>query len=155
AYSGGRDSTVVLTLLRDHGIRSVAVLIDNGAIPDPVKQRSTVICDRLNVELRVVHIDIGRTLRQFLSGEAAREPCQVCIGRGLHAMAREARKLNIHVIVSGHKYAPSSHQLDLLTHDPFDADIVMKRPLALTALTTEDRDHRLRSVDWYDVPFTG
>jgi hypothetical protein len=155
AYSGGRDSTVTLALLCEWGVDVAAVLIDNGFIPGAVRARAAAACTALGVPLRSVRVDIGRTVRQFLRGESSREPCQVCIGRGLRAMGREARRLGRTVVVTGHKYPPVRHGLDLLTRHPSDTDLLVARPLCVRPVPAAERQRLLDRTGWVELPLEG
>ncbi|MCB9595684.1 MAG: hypothetical protein H6719_23380 [Sandaracinaceae bacterium] len=61
AYSGGKDSTAALHhLRRDLGVEVVAVLFDNGFIPDVVLEYARSVCDRLDAELVIDREPVGR-----------------------------------------------------------------------------------------------
>ena len=66
AYSGGKDSTVSLSIaVQDYGLNVIAVLVDNGFIPQEVIENSAEICRKLAVPFRVERFDFAPKLREL------------------------------------------------------------------------------------------
>ena len=80
AYSGGKDSTVSLSIaVQDYGLKVLAVLVDNGFIPQDVIENGREICDKLGVPLRVEKFDFLPKLRELKKNNFANGyPCNVC-----------------------------------------------------------------------------
>jgi predicted PP-loop superfamily ATPase len=86
AFSGGKDSTVSLYLARKRfGLHVVAVLVDNGFIPDAVIQKGRAFCDRLDVELVIRKIPFAPHVKRMMDDDFRNGyPCYQCT-RMFHA----------------------------------------------------------------------
>ena len=80
AYSGGKDSTVSLSIaVQDYHLKVLAVLVDNGFIPQEVIDNSTEICSKLGVPFKVVKFDFIPKLKELKKDNFAKGyPCNVC-----------------------------------------------------------------------------
>jgi len=80
AFSGGKDSTVSLCIaVQEFKLRVVAVLVDNGFIPQEVIDNGHEICNRLGVPLRIEKIDFAQKVKDLMKTRfATGYPCNVC-----------------------------------------------------------------------------
>jgi hypothetical protein len=80
AYSGGKDSTVSLSLaVNRYHLKVMAVLVDNGFIPQEVIDNSQRICDDLDVPLRVVRAEFASQLNELMKNNfSTGYPCYAC-----------------------------------------------------------------------------
>lgn len=79
-FSGGKDSAVSLYLARERfGLNVVAVLVQNGFIPDQVVDNGRKLCDMLGVELVVLNIDLAPYVKELMDNNFKNGyPCYKC-----------------------------------------------------------------------------
>ena len=79
-FSGGKDSTVSLCIaVEEFGLRVLAVLVDNGFIPQEVIENGREVCDKLGVPLRIERIDFAPKVNELLETNfATGYPCNIC-----------------------------------------------------------------------------
>lgn len=106
AYSGGKDSTLSLTIaVQDLGMKVVAVLVDPGFIPAPVKEQAERICARLDVPLRIEHYDLAPKLREMFDADFANGyPCYYCTGRFHDMLLQVCVRERINRVVLGRNW---------------------------------------------------
>ena len=78
--SGGKDSSAVLSYLtQETDLRVTAVLVDNGFIPEFVKDNCSEMCARTGAEFVLksfdFHVEMGRATK---NPEATEYPCNTC-----------------------------------------------------------------------------
>lgn len=80
AFSGGKDSTVSLLLARKKfGLNVVAVLVDNGFIPESVIENGRAFCNRMGTELVIVRIAFAQHLKDMMDDDfRSSYPCYKC-----------------------------------------------------------------------------
>jgi len=80
AFSGGKDSAASLLLARKKlGLNVVAVLVDNGFIPDAVIANGRRLCQRLETELVVLSIPLAPHLKKMIDKDFRNDyPCYKC-----------------------------------------------------------------------------
>lgn len=101
-YSGGKDSTYVLYMLKDMGFRTLAVTFDNGFVPKACFDNIAQVCRDAGVESRIVNIPQDRMNGVFV--DSLKNDSTVCPGcfRGLTARGSElAIAEQIPVVMTG------------------------------------------------------
>lgn len=80
AFSGGKDSAAALYWARKKfGLNVVAVLVQNGFIPEQVITNGRNLCDRLGVELVVLNIELAPHIKEMMDQEFKNGyPCYKC-----------------------------------------------------------------------------
>jgi len=80
AFSGGKDSTVSLCIaVQELKLKVIAVLVDNGFIPQAVIQNGQEICDKLGVPLRIEKINFAPKVAELLKTNfSTGYPCNIC-----------------------------------------------------------------------------
>jgi PP-loop superfamily ATP-utilizing enzyme len=79
-FSGGKDSAVSLYLARQRfGLNIVAVLVQNGFIPEAVIENGRKLCDLVGVELVVLNIDFAPHVKDMMDNNFKNGyPCYKC-----------------------------------------------------------------------------
>lgn len=109
AFSGGKDSTALLTALvtlRDQiPVRLVALTVDEGicGYREDTIRHAKWVCDKLNVEHRIISFrDLyGSSLDQLMEN-SQRKACTVCGILRRRALEILAERMNINLILTGH-----------------------------------------------------
>ena len=80
AFSGGKDSAAALYMAREKfGLEVVAVLVQNGFIPEAVIENGRKLCDRLGVELVVLDIELAPFVKEMMDKNFKNGyPCYKC-----------------------------------------------------------------------------
>jgi len=80
AFSGGKDSTVSLYLARKKfNLDVVAVLVDNGFIPEAVIENGRSFCKKMGVRLVILDIDFAPYVKQMMDEDFKKGyPCYKC-----------------------------------------------------------------------------
>lgn len=80
AFSGGKDSAAALYMAREKlKMDVVAVLVDNGFIPEAVIENGRKLCDKLGCELVVLRIDFAPLVKEMMENNFKYEyPCYKC-----------------------------------------------------------------------------
>jgi|ETNmetMinimDraft_35_1059890.scaffolds.fasta_scaffold50830_2 predicted subunit of tRNA(5-methylaminomethyl-2-thiouridylate) methyltransferase len=80
ALSGGKDSSAVLGYLTlDLGLNVTAVLVDNGFIPDFVKDNCRHMCERIGAKFTMLGFDFSGDVKAALtSPSSSNYPCNTC-----------------------------------------------------------------------------
>lgn len=82
AFSGGKDSTACLyNVVKRLRMKVIAILVDNGFIPNETKRRSQEICDRLGVPFKILDMkqDFKGKIRDLYESNFDKGyPCHVC-----------------------------------------------------------------------------
>jgi predicted PP-loop superfamily ATPase len=103
AFSGGKDSSAALYLAtRRFHLKVVAVMVDNGFIPELVMTNAQRWCDKLGVERVILNLDFAPRLKQMMEHGFKRSyPCYEC-GRLFHeAILRYCGRNRINRLISG------------------------------------------------------
>lgn len=116
AYSGGKDSTYTLALLRrDYGLNVLAFTVDNGFISERARENMHVVAENLGVDHMVFRPRFGLMKRIFLMAskediyskktlERASTICTSCIGIVKFMTLKTALEKNIMLI--GYGWSP-------------------------------------------------
>ena len=109
AYSGGKDSTYVLSLMRhDYGLRTLALTVDTGFLPDVAKQNVALGVSKLGVDHVWVRADarvhdLYRHALQKASAHGAEyDVCGYCGEILRRVLAETAIEKRIPLIVAGY-----------------------------------------------------
>ncbi len=139
--SGGNDSAACLTyLVRSKGVLCIAVLVDNGFIPDGVKLRARALCERLGVELHLEAFDLLERL-----STPAGSPCEQCMGEIIQRLVLVAARRHAGAIASGHLYGPG-----LMPAARGSLTVPRIAPLFADGLGEAARNALLAEVGWKD-----
>ena len=109
AFSGGSDSAAALILTKTKlRMNAIAVLCDNGFIPDDVKTRASHLCEALEVrsDVRPLHIE-GLLTNAVVLSDTEATPCRLCIQSVFRAIDAAANTFGARCIVTGHKVPPA------------------------------------------------
>ena len=106
AFSGGKDSTVSLCIaVEEFGLEVLAVLVDNGFIPEEVIENGREICDRLGVPLHIEQIDFAPKLNELLETNfATGYPCNVCTALFHDVLTRVCIEQKINRVILGRNW---------------------------------------------------
>jgi predicted PP-loop superfamily ATPase len=80
AFSGGKDSTASLLLARrKFNLDVVAVLVDNGFIPDAVIENGRSFCRRMGVDLVILNVNFAPYVKKMMDEDFKNGyPCYKC-----------------------------------------------------------------------------
>ena len=106
AYSGGKDSTVSLSLaVNRYRLKVLAVMVQNGFIPDEVVAISEAVCARLNVPLRVERADFAPQLGALLkSNFSTGYPCYYCTTLFHDVITRVCVEQRVNRVITGRNW---------------------------------------------------
>ena len=100
--SGGLDSSYTLCLIKQFGLKPLAVNYNNGFQAEVARRNIKKITTALNVDLKVIAPDpsmLKKLYKIFLLSGA--EPCTPCELGGTGAIFREAQRNNVPLVVFG------------------------------------------------------
>lgn len=156
AFSGGKDSALTLLLaVKELDLHPIAVLVDNGFIPDEVKDNASAFCARFGVSLVIEKIDIRSIARESLQSASGRIPCSSCISGVFAAMAKTCRALNLRLILSGHRFPPLAYPVSGFTKRETDNGFICASPLLARKLTEAEQMQWIRDAGWKPVSMAG
>ena len=156
AYSGGKDSALTLMLaVKELNLRPIAVLVDNGFIPDEVKDNARAFCARFDVQLIIETIDIRQVARESLSSASGRIPCSSCIGGVFAAMAKTCRTYGVRLILSGHRFPPMAYPVSGFTKRETDNGFLCASPLLARGLSEAEQMEWIRDAGWIPTHIAG
>jgi len=154
AFSGGKDSTVSLCIaVEEFGLKILAVLVDNGFIPQEVIENSKEICDRLGVPLRIEQIDFAPKLNELLETNfTGGYPCNVCTVLFHDVMTRVCIEQKVNRVIMGRNWwrilDPVVRAVRIVEPPGISWNIeFMSLPFALQ-LKEEDQEPYLQRVGW-------
>ncbi len=106
ALSGGKDSSAVLSFLSlESELRVKAVLVDNGFIPDLVKERCCLTCNSVNVEFVIFDLDFRSKVEDVLKKKNPNfYPCDVCTMYFKKIIADFAASQNCNRVITGRNF---------------------------------------------------
>jgi predicted PP-loop superfamily ATPase len=130
-------------------------LVDNGFIPDEVKDNGREFCAQLGVEMRVEKIDIRRVARESLQSNSGRIPCTTCIAGVFAAMAKVCREFDVRLILGGHRFPPLTYPLSAFTKRSKDGAFVCASPLLARKITEADQLELIAAAGWRPVSIAG
>lgn len=106
AFSGGKDSTVSLCIaVEEFGLEVLAVLVDNGFIPQEVIENGREICDNLGVPLRIEQIDFAPKVSELLKTNfATGYPCNVCTALFHDVLTRVCVEQKVNRVILGRNW---------------------------------------------------
>ena len=156
AFSGGKDSAAtLLAAVEMYGLRPLAVLVDNGFVPDEVKEQSRVFCERLGVPLEIRSIDIGDLVERTINGHPNVIPCHACIRKIFGVVGEVCKALGISVVLGGHRFPPLSYPVSAFTRDPRHQGIICVSPLLGLRMTEPDQLAYVARAGWHPVAIAG
>lgn len=139
AFSGGNDSAACLAYLTtEFGLRCVCVMVDNGFIPDKVKERAIKFCDQLGIELCIKSFSLLDELPDSLC-----DPCHICIPKIVDLLAKVARHSRAIAIATGHLYGPAFEH-----HRVGSINLIRVAPLYIDTIDELGRKRILNRVGW-------
>lgn len=156
AYSGGKDSALTLMLaVKELGLRPVAVLVDNGFIPNEVKDNAGEFCGKFAVELLVERINISSVARDALTSNTSKIPCSTCISGVFATMARICKQRSTQLVLSGHRFPPLTYPLSAFTKRAGDGQFMCASPLLARRLSEKDQMALIKAAGWKSVEIAG
>jgi hypothetical protein len=156
AFSGGKDSALTLLLaVRELNLKPLALLVDNGFIPEEVQENGRAFCARLGVDLVIEKIDIRRVARASLESRTGIIPCTTCIVGVFAAMAAACRERGLHLVIGGHRFPPLTYPLSAYTKKPEDDAIICVSPLLARGISEAHQMALIRAIGWAVVPIAG
>ncbi|SIT49037.1 Hypothethical protein, Adenine nucleotide alpha hydrolases-like [Paraburkholderia ribeironis] len=156
AFSGGKDSALTLLLaVKELNLKPLAVLVDNGFIPDEVKENGRAFCGRHGVEMVVEKIDIRRVARESLQSTSGKIPCTARISGVFAIMARACRDRGLHLILGGHRFPPLAYPVSAFTKKEKDAKFVCVSPLLARRLSEAEQVTLIEEAGWRRVEIAG
>jgi len=154
AFSGGKDSTVSLYIAsQEFKLKVIAVLVDNGFIPEEVIRNGQEICQHLGVPLRIETIDFLPELRKLAKTNfRTGYPCNVCTVLFHDVLSKVATELKINRVVLGRNWwrylEPTVKSVRTIRPPQADWDIeFMSLPFALQ-LKEDDQLPYLQKAGW-------
>lgn len=156
AFSGGKDSALAALLaVRELKLKPLAVLVDNGFIPDEVKQNGAAFCASLGIDMVVEKIDIREAARASLETTSGKIPCTSCIRGVFAAMARACREHDLRLIIGGHRFPPLAYPVSAYTKQDADGQYVCISPLLARRLSEPQQLAMLDQAGWRPVEIAG
>jgi hypothetical protein len=156
AFSGGKDSALTLLLsLRELNLKPLAVLVDNGFIPEEVQENGRAFCASLGVELLVERIDIRTAARASLASSGGIIPCTTCIAGVFAAMGRACRERGLRLVIGGHRFPPLTYPLSAFTKRREDESFVCVSPLLARRISEAHQFALIGEAGWKAVPIAG
>jgi hypothetical protein len=161
AYSGGKDSTVSLVLaVTRYRLKVMAVLVQNGFIPEAVVENGRRICAQLGVPLRVEKANFAPQFRQLLQTNfATGYPCYVCTELFHGVITRVGHENRINRVITGRNWwrslDPEFSAVKVVRASGTQFDVhYLSLPFALQLRET-DEPAFLEQVGWYKVQTIG
>jgi len=114
ALSGGKDSSYVLKyLVEEHGLRTLAITVDNGFLSSQAIENSRKICSKLQSDFLLFKPKFGFMRELYINGlenensskpmiKRASDLCTNCINLINSIMLKEALMRNISLVVGGY-----------------------------------------------------
>ncbi len=156
AFSGGKDSALtVLLAVRELKLKPLAVLVDNGFIPDEVKENGRAFCAQFGIEMMVETIDIRREARESLLSDSGKIPCTTCITAVFAVMARICRERGLKLILGGHRFPPLTYPVSAFTKRSEDGEFICASPLLARQITETDQLALIADAGWRSVKIAG
>ncbi len=154
-FAGGKDSATALILaVKVLGLKPVAVFVDNGFIPDEVKENSKQFCDMLGVPFEIQKINIAPFVVN-MEYNFSLNPCQICINQGFFQIARVCKDRNLGLVVGGYRCPPLITNLASFTGMPLHQGIAYISPLIGYGLTEKTQIDFIKKEGWKEPEFQG
>jgi PP-loop superfamily ATP-utilizing enzyme len=154
AFSGGKDSTVSLCIaVQEFKIKVMAVLVDNGFIPQEVIDNGQEICDRLGVPLRIEKIDFAPKVRELMKTNFSNGyPCNVCTVLFHQALTKVCIDTKVNRVILGRNWwrflDPVVKAVRIVEPPGTNLKIdFMSLPFALQ-IKEEDQKKYLQAIGW-------
>jgi hypothetical protein len=154
AFSGGKDSTVSLCIaVEEFKLKVLAVLVDNGFIPEEVIENGSEICDRLRVPLLVEQIDFAPKMNELLrTNFATGYPCNVCTVLFHDALTKVCISQKVNRVILGRNWwrllNPVVKSVRIMEPPGLNWDIeFISLPFALQLKET-DQEPYLQRIGW-------
>ena len=115
AFSGGKDSTVALYLVREvYKVPELeAVMIDHGFMAKEAIENAKRIAEHLGVPLTVLRYDYSDIFRDALL--KAKSPCKKCSSRTMERLRKYALRKGVRYIITGHELPFGHHPYRLMS----------------------------------------
>jgi hypothetical protein len=145
----------LLVAIRELGLHPIAVLVDNGFIPQEVQDNAASFCSRWGAAFRVERIDISEAAKRALSGDAKSIPCRSCITQVFSTMGRVCREFGLQLIIGGHRFPPLAYTVTGFTGRQEDDSLICVSPLLARRLTESEQLQILEEAGWEHVDIAG
>jgi predicted PP-loop superfamily ATPase len=156
AFSGGKDSALALLLaVKELNLKPLAILVDNGFIPEEVQVNGRKFCEGLGVQLVVEKIDIRHVARSSLQSTSGEIPCTSCIGGIFAKMARACRDHQLRLIIGGHRFPPLTYPVSAFTKRAEDQQFACVSPLLARRLPEAQQLELIEAAGWKKVSIAG
>lgn len=106
-FSGGKDSTATLSYLAyNTDLKVEAVLVDNGYIPDFVKEYCTRMCENAGVKFTILKFDFSNEINNILKScsTISTYPCVTCTKVFKEMLTNYAAEKNCDKVVLGRNF---------------------------------------------------
>jgi PP-loop superfamily ATP-utilizing enzyme len=156
AFSGGKDSAAALLIsVRHYGLRPLAVMVDNGFIPQEVKEESARFCASLGAGFAIVEIPLAQAVSKGLRAGSLQLPCGLCIRGVFEQLGIVARQTGVRLVIGGHRFPPLTFGIDAYTHRPVDAEIRCISPLLSLRISERRQLEMLADAEWHRTAIAG
>jgi hypothetical protein len=156
AFSGGKDSALALLLaVKELNLKPLAILVDNGFIPEEVQENGREFCARLGVELAIEKIDIRRVASSSLQSTSGEIPCSSCITGIFAKMAHACRERGLSLIIGGHRFPPLTYPASAFTKREADQKFICVSPLLARRIPETHQLTLIEAAGWKRVEIAG
>ena len=161
AFSGGKDSTVSLYLAhKKFNLNVVAVLVNNGFIPEKVIKNSKNFCNKIGVELVVLNINLAPYVKKMMDKDFKNGyPCYTCTSLFHQEIQKYCVKNRINRVILGRNWwrwlEPEVRSVRWIKDEDSDLNIqLLSLPFALQ-LTEDSVKSLLENIGWTPVKIHG
>lgn len=149
AFSGGKDSAMVLSFITDFiKTPTIAVHFNNGYIPQKVTESAKELCKVFGVSWEEKSSDISGAFRSYFTRRVNNYPCQYCIRSCFSYIGDICRKENCNIVFSGHWDSKIFRPLSSYTLKSKDEDITVISPLPLLNSIWKELMERIYKAGW-------
>jgi PP-loop superfamily ATP-utilizing enzyme len=156
AYSGGKDSAAALLIaIEKYKLHPIAILVDNGFIPEEVQEASKDFCAQFGVPLKIRTIEIAESASKSIKGKSQTVPCQSCIRHIFRKMAEACEEYKVRLVIGGHRFPPLSFPLSVCTGHAEHVHFVCASPLLAQRMKESDQIDKIRAAGWKSIDIAG